>query len=409
MNMAEERDMPPVNEPKRVLFVDDDENILRSIERVLEDADYEVLTASSAREGLRILDEAWPVQVVISDYKMPEMDGMEFLGLVKERWPLTVRMILSLYGDEDIFLSAINMGEVFRFIRKPWDATDLKTSISQAMGKYCLCHENALLAAQLRLKNEDLEKKVFELHMTEGRLRESVSQKELLVKEMNYRIKNNLNMLQGLILLQSDTIKDSETRNILDMSENRFQAVSMLHDMLSKAEDHRKMYLSEYLQALSEKLFVCYSSHNPGVKLITDIEEVSADIDAMVPCGLIVNELVSNAIGHAFPDGMEGELYVGLKKEEGGRYALIVRDNGVGMDEDIEVTDAESLGLSIVGGLSARIGGELELNRQGGTEFRIFLNGRRTEEKRQETDTEVNTEEYLYIDLCYMIEPVCSF
>lgn len=122
---------------KFVLCVDDEVNILNSLKRLLRKEDYTVLTATSGSEGLSLLEKQ-PVQVVISDQRMPEMTGTEFLKKVKERYPNTIRVILSGYAEAPALLGAINEGEVFRFLTKPWNDEELKAEIQQCLAQYDL-------------------------------------------------------------------------------------------------------------------------------------------------------------------------------------------------------------------------------------------------------------------------------
>lgn len=122
-----------MSDPAKILFVDDEKNVLRALERVFFDDDYEILSAGSADEALEILSNVSTVQVVVSDYRMPRMNGVELLRTVKASWPETVRVIVSGYADTAAIISAINDGQVYRFIPKPWNDTDLKMTIASAV------------------------------------------------------------------------------------------------------------------------------------------------------------------------------------------------------------------------------------------------------------------------------------
>jgi two-component system, NtrC family, sensor kinase len=125
-----------VREPARILFVDDEPNVLRAIERLFLDEEYEVLTAPSGDEGLRVLESASPVPVVVSDYRMPGMNGVSFLREVCRRWPGTVRIVLSGFADTAAVVAAINEGQIFRFVPKPWDDHELKEAVASALDRH---------------------------------------------------------------------------------------------------------------------------------------------------------------------------------------------------------------------------------------------------------------------------------
>jgi len=139
-----------------ILCVDDEANVLKSLRRLFLDEDYEILTAESGREGLALLEQHQPVQVVISDYRMPEMDGVAFFKQVHERWPDTVRIVLSGYADTAAVVSAINEGQVYKFIPKPWNDDELKVAIAKAVERYFLVQANNQLNEELRQANDEL-------------------------------------------------------------------------------------------------------------------------------------------------------------------------------------------------------------------------------------------------------------
>ena len=139
-----------------ILCVDDEANVLKSLRRLFLAEEYEILTAESGKEGIALLEQHQPVQVVISDYRMPEMDGVAFLKRVHERWPETIRIVLSGYADTAAVVAAINEGQVYKFIPKPWNDEELKGTIAKAVELYFLVKANNELNEQLRQANEEL-------------------------------------------------------------------------------------------------------------------------------------------------------------------------------------------------------------------------------------------------------------
>jgi len=146
-----------------ILCVDDEANVLRSLKRLFLDEDYEIVTAESGSEGLAILQQRQPVQVVISDYRMPEMDGVDFLRQVHERWPETVRIVLSGYADTAAVVSAINEGQIYKFIPKPWNDEELKVTIAKAVERYFLVKANRELNEELQQANDELSRIAVQL------------------------------------------------------------------------------------------------------------------------------------------------------------------------------------------------------------------------------------------------------
>lgn len=155
------------NEAVKILCVDDEKNVLRALERLFMDEEYEVITATSGEQGLSILEEQPGVQLVISDYRMPGVDGVDFLKEVKERWPKTIRIVLSGFADTASIVGAINEGQIYKFIPKPWNDDELKITIAKALEVYSLRQKNEtltdeLMDAYLKLEavNSNLEEEV---------------------------------------------------------------------------------------------------------------------------------------------------------------------------------------------------------------------------------------------------------
>lgn len=149
----------------RILCVDDERNVLRALERIFLDDDYEIVLADSGDEGLRMMENSGPFQVVISDYRMPVMNGVEFLKVVYERYPETVRIVLSGYADAGAIVAAINEGHIYKFIPKPWNDDELRVTIQNCLERYSLLKKNHELLEELARANQDLEDKV--IHRTE--------------------------------------------------------------------------------------------------------------------------------------------------------------------------------------------------------------------------------------------------
>lgn len=147
--------------PIRILCVDDERNVLRSLERIFLDDDYEVVTAGSGEEGLEVMAASGDsFQVVVSDYRMPVMNGVEFLKAVYERWPDTVRIVLSGYADASAIVAAINEGHIYKFIPKPWNDEELRITIQNCLERYFLMKQNRELVNELSQANQILEEKV---------------------------------------------------------------------------------------------------------------------------------------------------------------------------------------------------------------------------------------------------------
>lgn len=143
--------------PIRILFVDDEQNVLRSLERLFLEEEYEIVTAASGQEGLETLEQSGPFQLIVSDYRMPSMNGVEFLSEVRRRWPQTERIILSGYADTAAIVAAINEGQIYKFIGKPWNDDELMLTIKEVLSRYELRASNRRLLEELSAANTELQ------------------------------------------------------------------------------------------------------------------------------------------------------------------------------------------------------------------------------------------------------------
>ncbi|HWR25793.1 MAG TPA: PAS domain S-box protein, partial [Methanosarcina sp.] len=201
------------------------------------------------------------------------------------------------------------------------------------------------------------------------------------IKEIHHRIKNNLQVISSLLDLQAESFRDKKVLEAFKESQNRVKSMFLIHEELYKGERNDRLDFSAYLQKLAESLFQTYNLRNENVRLCMDLEENAFfDMDIAVPLGIIVNELVSNSLKHAFTEKEEGEIRIQLCREEnntkmhGSIFNLTVFDNGKGIPEDIEFKSSESLGLKLVEILVDQLDGEIELRKKHGTEFRITFN-----------------------------------
>lgn len=217
---------------------------------------------------------------------------------------------------------------------------------------------------------------ITERKQMENELRQSIKDRDMLIKEINHRVKNNLAVISSLLSLQSRDIEDQRAKDLFIESGSRVNAIAMIHDRLYKVENFRHLNFGEYLLSLSSQIWKTYAVNNGKIRLLTEIEDVSLDVDAMIPCGLIVNELITNSIKYAFPDGRDGEIFVGFKLDGKQQYLLTVRDNGIGLPEGMDISNTKSMGMKIVDALTRQLKAEVSIERTGGTVFSITFKAR---------------------------------
>lgn len=219
---------------------------------------------------------------------------------------------------------------------------------------------------------------ITEKKLTEETIKQSLKEKEVLLKEVHHRVKNNLQVISSILNLQSSYIKDVNTLNLLKESQNRIKSMAFIHESLYQTKDFTSINFSEYVVNLSKNLIHSYSSHDNDVELRLDIDNVFLNLDLAIPCGLIINELVSNALKYAFPASIkEGEIVVGLHVK-GDNLQLIISDNGIGLPKDIDYRNTESLGLQLVVTLVDQLNGTVSLENKNGTEYTIIFKQQQT-------------------------------
>ncbi len=196
-----------------------------------------------------------------------------------------------------------------------------------------------------------------------------LKEKEILLKEVHHRVKNNLQVISSLLNLQLNVITNTETRELIRESQNRVRSMALIHEKLYQSDNLGQIDLEDYLRSLTRDLFRSYGVG--GINLKLEVEDIQVDVDTAIPCGLVVNELVSNALKYAFPHGREGEIHLKVTKVSRQQVAMSVSDNGVGLPADLASRSSDTLGFQLVHMLVKQLRGTLDIVRNGGTTFMI--------------------------------------
>jgi PAS domain S-box-containing protein len=207
----------------------------------------------------------------------------------------------------------------------------------------------------------------------EQQLKASLHEKEALLKEIHHRVKNNLQIISSLLSLQSDHITNENAGEALRDSQNRVRSMAMIHEQLYSSGDLAKIDFSQYIKDLTAQLFRTYSVQARSIELSLDIEPVILEIDRAIPCGMIINELLTNCLKHGFRGKTQGLITVTLHPEENGMIRFSVSDNGVGIAPDVDIMNAPSLGMKLVRTLTDQLRGQVIVNRLRGTQFVVVF------------------------------------
>jgi PAS domain S-box-containing protein len=206
----------------------------------------------------------------------------------------------------------------------------------------------------------------------EEQIKNSLKEKEVLLREVYHRVKNNMQIITSLLKLQSRYVKEGEYREMFRESLDRIKSMSLVHEKLYQSKDLSTIDFKEYLNEIARGLFLSYGANEGKISLVMNINNISLDINTAIPCGLIINELVTNSLKHAFPDGKDGEIKIAIHSMNENTIELVVGDNGAGISEDLDFKKTESLGLQLVTMLAEnQLHGEIILDRSKGTEFTI--------------------------------------
>lgn len=212
---------------------------------------------------------------------------------------------------------------------------------------------------------------ITRLKEAEESVRISLEEKKVLLKEVHHRVKNNLQVISGLINLQSQYIPEGDAREVYKESQNRIKSMALIHEELYQREDLAKINFAEYIRNLIKNLFISYAIDPNRITLNLDLGDVELVVDTAIPCGLVVNELLTNTFKYAFPDNSKGTISVSFSIKEKDGFEVVVSDDGIGFPEDIDFRKTKSLGMQLVVMLVEQLNGTIELDRSHGACFKI--------------------------------------
>jgi PAS domain S-box-containing protein len=261
--------------------------------------------------------------------------------------------------------------KITSYIFNAEDITERKHAEYMLKNAYEILEEKVKERTQeLSILNSALNNEIAEHKIDEEKIKASLKEKEVLLKEIHHRVKNNMQIISSMLGLQTSTVDDPRFNEMMKDSQNRIRSMALIHENLYRSENMAEVNFSEYVSSLVNNIYVSYR-HNGKVQISIDIDNISLDIDTAIPLGLIMNELITNSFKHAFPKNMDGEIKIKLSKLDENRYNLIVQDNGVGLPKTLEITNSRSLGLQLVNILIEQIEGSLKVDLDNGVRYTI--------------------------------------
>ncbi len=340
-----------------MMFVEDNETIRGLYEKRLRRRTSTFFIAENGQEGLDIYKKHTP-DLIITDISMPIMNGLEMIRQIKQLTADVQVIVMSAYSIKEYFLEAINLG-VNGYLIKPVDPIKLYALIDELAGNILL--KKALAEKEIRRR------------VAEKNLKRSLDEKEVLLKEVHHRVKNNMQIISSILTMQERLVDDQKLRTVLAESRNRIRSMALIHENLYQNENLANIQFSNYVKSLAGNLARTYHDQQRNVRFEYDVEDVFLPLDTGIPCGLIINELISNSFKHAFSHANGGLIKISLIRHGKKEFTLRVSDNGVGMDNSFNVEDSRSLGMRIVHKLVQQIDGKLEYDFSEGTKYDIYF------------------------------------
>jgi PAS domain S-box-containing protein len=285
----------------------------------------------------------------------------DFLTKNKERIPVEVSTRLFDLGGKQTVLAIIR------------DITERKAAELQ-LQRYNVDLEKGIAerTASLHISTEMLQNEVLQHEMAEKKIQESLNEKNILLKEVHHRVKNNLQIIASLLNLQSKYITDEKTLQAIKDSQSRVKAMALVHEKLYRSSDISNIDLGDYIKFLGTNLFEFQGARGKGILFKPEIHDISLTIDTAIPVGLMINELISNSLKYAFPDGRNGEISIVIHRQDH-TLTILFKDDGIGIPEDFDWRNAKSLGLRLVISLVEQLSGTIELKKEKGTTFNIVV------------------------------------
>lgn len=283
--------------------------------------------------------------MILSDYSLPSFDGISALKLAVEKRPLLPFIFVTGSLGEELAVETLKNGAT-DFILK-----DRLSRLPQAV-------------ARARRESESAKAQ----REAERQLKASLREKELLLQEVHHRVNNNLQIICSLLSMQSGAVNDPLLVSALLESQKRIHSMAMIHAMLYASSSLKDIDFADYARSLAAEVSGSYAPDPARIGLVFELEPIRFEIDRAIPCGLILNELLSNAFKYAFPGNRPGEVRVSLQQREG-CIRLAVEDTGIGLPEGFNLNETKSLGLSIVNILARQLGGTMEIASDPGARF----------------------------------------
>ncbi|HEY6084853.1 MAG TPA: histidine kinase dimerization/phosphoacceptor domain -containing protein, partial [Nitrospira sp.] len=300
--------------PVNILLVDDDARNLDVLESILESPDYRLFRARTADEALfALLTEEFAV--IVLDVRMPEVSGYELAQLIKQRkrtQHIPILFLTAYYREDTDALQGYGAGAV-DYLSKPVNPLILRSKVAVFVD---LFRKTRALATMNRAMETEIEERL-------AQLKASLREKDILLKEIHHRVKNNLQVISSLIDLQAERLPDAAVRSLFRDTRDRVRSMALVHEKLYQSEDLAHAELAAYIRNVMNELFLAHGEVSSKIRLRMELEPILLPVDMAIPCGLILNELATNSLKHAFIGRDGGTIGIELKKAENASVRML--------------------------------------------------------------------------------------
>jgi two-component sensor histidine kinase/FixJ family two-component response regulator len=363
----------------KVLFVDDEPAVLSSFASLMrrENADVHVLQDSTTI--WQKLEEDGPFAIVLSDQRMPGLDGIAVLEAVAHKHPTTMRVMVSGFDDHSATRRAINIAGISSYVIKPWNDDDLLALIREGIDRFNLTEEKTQLATTLASSHESLQSLLEHMVENDEQRRKDAAdtitalmrEKELMLREIHHRVKNNMQVIASLLNQHAAFVTRDNAVDVWKKAVARIHCMAMVHQDLYESKDFGDVKFLEYLKAQVADLIQRSGKYSISALVEGDAAGIAIGIDIAVPLGMLIHELVANALEHAFPGRADGMVRIQMHLREGAVLEVIVEDNGIGMKDALP--GADGFGAMLIEALVAQLGASLQRTTLNGTAYRLRI------------------------------------
>jgi two-component sensor histidine kinase len=341
-----------IGEPIHILLVEDnpgDARLLREMFATERPESYEITHLPRLGLALNHLAKGG-VDVVLLDLGLPDGEGLDTVRRVRKLAPQVPLIVISGRDDDAAVAEAMLEGVQDYLVKGQIETRALPRALRHAIERF-------RLLAKAAQANAELERRVCE--------------KDILLSEIHHRVKNSLQVVSSLLSLEAARITDERVAEMLQTTQNRVRSMASIHQTLYQSKDFARVDFHSFLLSFVPSLIQSYSMQPELISLDIQAADLLLPIDSAIPCGLIVNELLSNAMKHAFPGGRRGTIRIELRLDSGHCAVLAVSDDGIGLPAGYRLEQSETLGIQLVSMLTGQLGGEFVVNSASPTRFTV--------------------------------------